>query len=246
MATDLNAILTGTVNPEPVSTPDPEPSGTPEPERVERFDEELDDGWDGGENGDQSGDKPPEQPEPSVPPAEEEDAAKSVPVKALQEERRKRQELEKRLAEFERQQPSDQAELGRKPDEPQDPVRQRLDLSVEYAREQFPDYEDAETAFIEAVKTYPRGQELYRAMLEDRHPARFAYEIGQQLMALNEIGDPRTFKQRVMAEAKAATAPAPKPSPSLPQTLAASRDSGGRFSPRDSAAPTPLGEILAR
>lgn len=240
METDLNAILSGTATPEPASTPDAEPSGTPEPERVERFDEELDDGWDDGDKAPDPGVK-----QPSVPPAEEEDADKSVPVKALVEERRKRQELEKRLAEIERQQPSDQAQLGREPDEPLDPVRQRLDLSVEYAREQFPDYEDAESAFIEAVQAYPRGRELYQKMLEDRHPARFAYQIGQQLLALREIGDPRTYKQRVMAEAKAATTP-PKPSPSLPQTLAASRDSGGRFAPSNSAAPTPLGDILAR
>ena len=233
METDLNAILSGTATPDPVPDTDTETGTPPDHEREGRFDDEvLDDGWEGGDEP-----APPGVKEPSAPPAEDEDASKSVPVKALQEERRKRQELEKRLAEFERQQPQ--------PEGPLDPVRQRLDLSVEYAREQFPDYEDAESAFIEAVQAYPRGRELYQKMLEDRHPARFAYEIGQQLLALREIGDPRTYKQRVMAEAKAATTPPPRP-PSLPQTLAASRDSGGRFAPSNSAAPTPLGDILAR
>lgn len=238
MATDLNAILSGDANPSPAPTPEPEtPTGTPpDHERDGRFDDEvLDDGWDGGD-GDA---KPtPGEKQPSSPPEEEEEAQGRVPVAALREERRKRQELEKRLAALE--QPNQ--EQG-----PVDPVRQRLDLSVEYAREQFPDYEAAETVFIEEIQKHPRGREIYQAMLQDRHPARFAYQVGQQLLALKEIGDPRTYRERVLAEAKAATAAPPQPSrPSLPQTLAATRDTGGRFASRDSAAPTPLGEILAR
>jgi hypothetical protein len=233
MATDLNAILSGDAAPDPAPSPAPEPVQQPtEPEQPTRRDDELDDGWDGGDEP-QPGDK-----QPSVPPTEEEEAQGRVPVAALKEERRKRQELEKRLAALER---PDQ-ENG-----PVDPVRQRLDLSVEYAREQFPDYEAAEGVFIQEIQKHPRGREIYQAMLADRHPARFAYQVGQQLMALNEIGDPRTYRDRVLAEAKAATKPQPQHSrTSLPQTLAASRDTGGRFASRDSAAPTPLGEILAR
>jgi hypothetical protein len=239
MATDLDAILSGDANPTPAPTPEPEtPTGTPpDHEREERFDDEiLDDGWEDGQ-----GDAKPQQPgekQPSSPPEEDGETQGRVPVAALREERRKRQELEKRLAALE-QPNQDQG--------PVDPVRQRLDLSVEYAREQFPDYETAETVFIEEIQKHPRGREIYQAMLEDRHPARFAYQVGQQLLALREIGDPRTFRDRVLAEAKAATKPQPPTSrPSLPQTLAASRDTGGRFASRDSAAPTPLSEIIAR
>lgn len=248
METDLNAILSGTATTQPDPTPEPTPAAPTEPEQPTRRDEELDDGWEDGRGSDQQGDKQPaDDADPSAPPADEEDSAKSVPVKALKEERRKRQELERRLAELE-------AKAPQQPEGPVDPVRQRLDLSVEYAREQFSDYEEKETAFVDAIKTHPRGKEIYQAMLGDKHPARFAYELGAKILALREIGDPRTYKQRVMAEAKAA-APPPKPQAertsdvlrtSLPQTLAASRDSGGRFSPRDSAAPTPLGEIIAR
>lgn len=235
MATDLNAILSGDAAPSPAETPAPEPTPQPaEPEQPTRRDDELDDGWDGGDEPQQPGVK-----DRSSPPEEvEEEAQGRVPVAALREERRKRQELEKRLAALE--QPDQQQG-------PVDPVRQRLDLSVEYAREQFPDYEAAEGVFIQEIQKHPRGREIYQAMLADRHPARFAYQVGQQLMALNEIGDPRTYRERVLAEAKAATTPQPQQSrPSLPQTLAASRDTGGRFASRDSATPTPLGEILAR
>lgn len=239
METDLNAILSGTATPEPAPTSSPAAPSEPE-QPTRRDDEILDDGWEGGEPN--QGDKPADEADPSAPPAEDEDSAKSVPVKALKEERKKRQELERRLAELEAKAPQPE------PDGPVDPVRARLDLSVEYAKEQFTDYEEKETAFVDAIKSHPRGREIYQAMLGDKHPARFAYELGAKILALREIGDPRTYKQRVMAEAKTA-APPPQPQPtrtSLPQTLAASRDSGGRFSPRDSAAPTPLGEIIAR
>jgi hypothetical protein len=233
MATDLNAILSGTATPEPAPSPETEAPAAPE-----RHDDEiLDDGWEGESEPDPQGDKPADDADPSAPPAEEEDSAK-----ALKEERRKRQELERRLAELEAKAPQPEQ------DGPVDPVRQRLDLSVEYAKEQFNDYEEKESAFIESIQAHPRGAEIYQAMLADKHPARFAYELGAKILALREIGDPRTYKERVLAQAQAA-APPPKPQPdrtSLPQTLAASRDSGGRFSPRDSAAPTPLGEILAR
>jgi hypothetical protein len=247
MATDLNAILSnGDTSPTPA--PDPSPAQT-DHERPVHVDEDGD-RWEGGEGpGDDNdtGDKRPE-PGPEVPPAsdddEDEDSNRSVPVKALREERRKRQELERRLAALEN--PQQQGNQD-------DPVRARLDLSVEYARDQYRDYEDAENAFVEAVKAHPRGRDIYEAMLKDKHPAKFAYTIGKQLMALDEIGDPTTFKQRILAErdSRSQRAPSDRPrptdaSPSLPPTLASSRDSGGRFATRDSKTATPLGEILAR
>jgi hypothetical protein len=230
MATDLNAVLmTGTSDP----TPAPEPSPA-DHERPVHVDEDDGDRWDGGEGpGDDAGDKRPE-PGPEVPPAsdDDEDSDRPVPVKALREERKKRQELERRLA-----------ALTTPQDPREDPTRARLDLSVEYAKEQFKDYEEAETAFVETVKAHPRGREIYEAMLKDKHPAKFAYTVGKQLLALDEIGDPTTYRQRVLAERETRT---PKSSPSLPPTLAGSRDSGGRFSPRDGKTATPLSEILAR
>jgi len=230
MATDLNEVLmAGT----PDAAPAPEPDQSESPQHSDHVDQ--DSRWDGGEGPDHdTGDKRP-APGPEVPPAsDDEDTDRPVPVKALQEERRKRQEAERRLAAYEQRE---------NPDPTADPVRARLDLSVEYAKEQFEDYETAETAFVEAVKQHPRGRDIYQQMLKDAHPARYAYNVGKQLLALDEIGDPRTYRQRVLAETKSRE---PKASPSLPPTLASSRDSGGRFSPRDTKTATPLGDILAR
>lgn len=243
MATDLSAILSGTATPDPAPAPDTtEP--TPGPgQDAERFDDELDDGWEDGREKPDQGDKQPGEPGPETPPvSDEEEAQGRVPVAAIKEERRKRQEAERKALEYERELAA--LRSGQQPEDQQvDPVRQRLDLSVEYARDQFPDYEEKEAVFIEAIKRHPRGDEIYQEMLRKSHPAKFAYELGEQLLALREIGpDPRAFLRQARA-----SAPEPKSAPpSIPQPLAASRDSGGRFAPANSAAPTPLSEIIAR
>jgi hypothetical protein len=225
MATDLSALLSSSAD------PSPEPDSPAAPERPdEPVPHTPEDG---------------PEPEPGenlpAPPAEDEEGDRPVPVKAVREERRKRQEAERKNQEYERE----LAALKGHQDPREDPVRARLDLSVEYAQEQFDDYAAAESVFVEKVRHHPRGQEIYQAMLADKHPARFAYTIGKQLLALREIGDPTTYRERVLAEVRAKQ-PAPRASHSLPQTLATSRDTSGRYAARDTATPTPLSDLFAR
>jgi len=192
--------------------------------------------------------------ERAVPPAAEQEAS-HVPVQALKDERRKRQELERRMQAYEAN--MRQAQQQPPPDVYQDPegalshvrqqfqhelTRTRLDMSVAMARTQHQDYEDAETAFIEAVHANPN---LYNQMLNDPHPAGFAYRVGKQVQAYREIGsDPVTYRDKVRQEIEAERGGTQRPRSSLPPSLASARDTNGRFAPAWGG-PTPLKDILS-
>lgn len=189
-----------------------------------------------------------------------------MPVTALRDERRKRQDLERKLAEYEQQVQRAQAPPPpQRPDLFEDPdgalehiqtqfrqelTRQRLDMSVTMAKSQHDDYPEAEAAFVAAVHANPG---LYDQMMADPHPAGFAYRVGQQVMALREIGpDPVAYRERVRKEYEAELRqgqpeqPADRSPPrqSLPPSLAGGRDTSGRFAPAWGGPPS-LKDILA-
>jgi hypothetical protein len=130
-------------------------------------------------------------------------------------------------------------------------TRTRLDMSVAMAKTQFQDYEQAEAAFVDAVKANPT---LYDQMLNDPHPAGFAYRVGKQVEALREIGsDPNAYKTKIRQELEAELRKQIESEQrsgqaavrsSIPPSLAAARDTNGRFAPGWSGAP-PLKDILA-
>jgi hypothetical protein len=223
------------------------------------------------------GENPPVDPqpgEPPAPPAGEQEPA-HVPVAALRDERKKRQDAERaaqeyqqRLAQYEqmvRQQQAAQQQPPR-PDLFQDPdgalnyvqnslrneiLRSKVETSVMVVRNQHPDYDDAEAAFLQACQG---NEPLYRQMLNHPFPAEFAYRVGSQMRAMAEIGnDPGAYRERVRQEererlrkefeAEQAGKQA-RIRESVPPTLAAARDTSGRFQPAWGGPPS-LKDILA-
>jgi len=177
---------------------------------------------------------------------------KTVPLSALEDERRKRQSLESRLAEMERK-------LNPRQDEAVDPVvdpdafRTRImvdrfedrlslaeDVLIDKVGEQ--PYRAAEQAVLQAAaadQSFARsfGQEVARA----KNPAKYTYEMGQRIIQAAESRDPDKMRERlkaeIMAELGIKTAQgqqtAPKAAPRVPPSLAGvqsqvSRNEGSR------------------
>lgn len=207
---------------------------------------------------------------------EKDDESPLVPRKALIEERKKRQDYERKLAEFEaklaefdkaKQPPPQQSMQQQAPPDPWvDPEgalaweRQQREVQLYETRvlmseelmSQKPDYEDAKRVFIAAAQADPS---LAHKLVRHPMPAKFVYEEGRRLQALQEIGpDPSTYRQRLeaeireqlMAEMQAQSsvpstqrAPAPKSLAGTPNQV--QRDKSGRFAP---SGPTPLEDII--
>lgn len=181
----------------------------------------------------------------AAPPAagkETHDPGPMVPRAALEDERRKRQEYERKVSEYEtwlRQQQAAQQrqqEQQPQPDIWTDPDRviaslreenarvradierqlvlNRIEDSREAALEKYEDYEEVEKIFVEAAQSSPH---LLQAMAQHRKPAQFAYETGKRLKLLSEIGtDPDAYIERRIAErlGQAQQAPSPAQAPS--------------------------------
>lgn len=135
-----------------------------------------------------------------------------VPRKALIEERKKRQETERQLAEmrgqlaaFQQFAKPPQPEVQVPQSDPEtdfygNPVkfvderlnsvkqemeRQRVAMSGAMARAQFPDFDEKLQAFAEAVKNAPH---LEQQALNHPHPAMFAYEMGKTYLETTKYG----------------------------------------------------------
>lgn len=200
-----------------------------------------------------SGQVPPTEPTGQLPPAE---------YAALKDERRKRQELERKLEGILAQQ--QQQPQAPPPDFWDDPnsfmahmrqemqkellqsLRQeqqieRLDASEAAAKAKYSDYDEAFAAFQQAVQLNPRlAQEL--ASVSD--PGEYAYSKGKAALALEQYGSIDALlaaeRQKWEAEVKGAV---PQPKPSLPSTTAADGSVGARSGPGWSGPPS-LKEII--
>jgi len=150
---------------------------------------------------------------------EKDDDSPLVPRKALIEERRKRQDYEKKLAEFEAkltelskprpQEPQQPRQMQPPPDPWTDPegalayerqqramelYETRVTLSEEIMSQK-PDYEDAKRAFIEAANADPM---LDQKLVRHPMPAKLVYEEGKRMLALKEIGpDPASYREQL-------------------------------------------------
>jgi hypothetical protein len=202
----------------------------------------------------------PETPE-SAPPALEEDN-QPVPVKALQEERRKRQELERRLAEIEsRQQPQpapapapsmwedeqgwQQHFGGQVVSEAvqQATLNARLDMSEMMVRQSHADFEDKKATFLTLMQDNPL---LHQKALSDPHPWNFAYnyvknhERMEQLAAVDVSELEAKLREQIKAELAQQQ---PAPAPTIPTSLA---DAQSARSSTVAASPPSLDDILGR
>lgn len=182
-----------------------------------------------------------------------------VPVKAVADERRKRQELEKRLAEFEQRfaqlsQPQQPAPEPPSWDlEPAQAAKYQeqkyahklwettVMLSEEVMRSQYPDYDEVSAVFAEAAQ---RDPSLMNRLYAAPNPARLAYQEGKILRLVAEIGDnPEAYERKILEKygftpGQQASAPpreAPRaPAQSVPRSLARDvsqqpRNSRGQF-----------------
>lgn len=187
-----------------------------------------------------------------------------APLAAVQDERRKRQEAEARLKQYEQQlaqrreqtpPPDWYAEPDRAAQVMQEQVQYQITqtkvaMSQDWAREHYPDYDALESVFTEAADKQPH---LWQQLYQHPNPAKFAYQQAKKINALNEIGeDPDAYKQRIIAEYQASQGQSqPQPQqpraatrPQLPTSLGRTpnnqpRDERGKFSGR-----AELSEIL--
>lgn len=152
--------------------------------------------------------------EPTSPEVEKiaEPEVKTVPLETVIAERRKRQELEARIAQMEQQRNEVPA-----PDPIEDPeafvsfqdqkrqaerLQDRIAMSEQLVRTQVgeDEYVKAETAFADEVQRNPA---LAVELRNHPNPAKFAYDTGKAALDRQEIGDPREFAAKQVAEALA-------------------------------------------
>jgi len=196
-----------------------------------------------------TGDKP-EAPEPPADAAQPQDDGPRVPLKALEDERRKRQEFEKQFAELQRQmqalqQPKPQVPQPQaQPDLPPDPwtdpegaiawhnrqqqraIYETRVVMSEELMSQKPDYAEMKQEFFEAITADPS---LAHKLVAHPMPAKFVYEVGKKHRAEKRIGnDPDAFeanlreqiRQELMAELGTQPSQAQAPRAPAPKSLA--------------------------
>lgn len=145
------------------------------------------------------------------PPAAKEE---SVPVKALTEERRKRQDAEKRLKELEEKlQQAPQQEQVKVPDPIEDPqgyakfmedktnldaLRTKVNLSRDLMLDLKDDYAEKETLFVELARANPY---LVQQMNASPNPAKFAYQTATEHLEVQKYKDPK-YQEQLKSELK--------------------------------------------
>lgn len=213
----------------------------------------------------ETGEKPSEAAPPAVatPPIESEPDL--VPRKAILDERRKRQELERKIKEMEERLTARPVEPQPQPDWITDPetaarsleeqMQLRLYQTAVYQsetimRRQHEDYDDVAAVFAEAAREDPNlAMQVYRHPF----PAEFAYQYGRKLKLMQEIGDdPEAYRAKLEAEIRAkltgepSTQAASRPVKSAPVPRSLARDVSQQ--PRNSRGqfdgPAPLEDIL--
>jgi hypothetical protein len=203
-----------------------------------------------------------------APPASEHD--KLVPLKALEEERKGRQDWKEKAIRFEeelkhlraqKEQPPAQ-ETSQQQHQPVEMdyqtalINERLNTSEMLLRSKHDDVDEKLAVFqAEAAKNPALGAEL----LKQRHPYEWMYQQATRMQALASIGDdPVAYREKMRAEllaelqgqqqtqtAETVQQPTQAAAPVLPKSLATSRSAG----PRSAATwtgPTALNDILKR
>jgi hypothetical protein len=161
--------------------------------------------------GDTPAEPPPVAAKPeAAKPADEEKA--TVPLKALQAERTKRQELEQRLKELEDRAKAPEPEPKPIPNPAVDPAAYHahiqeqqantlLNVSEILARQRYADLDEKIAAFREEADRNPA---LYHELFRQKDPYDWVYQQGKARLALKEIGtDPEAYRQKVIQETEA-------------------------------------------
>ena len=173
------------------------------------------------------------------PPSDDEQEGQSVPFTALKAERKKRQELEERLAALEGKQTQPQSVpefTGPVTDFYEDPQsylqaqlhQQKMQMSTLVASKDYGQDTVAEawSAFDRACQTDPQASSLSYALLNHPHPLDEVvkwYRTQNDLSAVQQAGGLEALKQKWLAEqAASAGVSAPASRPNVPPSLAAS------------------------
>lgn len=144
-------------------------------------------------------------------PAQEFTEKEKAFLKTAQEERQKRQELERRLAELEKAKPKEEGEKKTFWDDPEGHLkahedklaaRERnltLNVSERLARSKYQDFDEKVAVFAEILQT-PAGPGVHAQFLAAPDPAEFAYRLGKQTKELREAGSIDDLKAKLEKE----------------------------------------------
>jgi hypothetical protein len=157
--------------------------------------------------------KPDPKPEP---PKEEFSAKEKALLAAMQEERRKRQEIEQQLLQY-KQQPQTPPEPPKpfwedpdgavaqyqkaleatKAETAQNFFKQRLEFTEELARVKYPDYNEVVEVFKEVAQQAPG---LVQQCMTSQNPAEFAYKLGKHHKEMRDVGSIEEYKKKAEKE----------------------------------------------
>ena len=219
------------------------------------------DGGQGGDGGGLPGDQgaagaQPQGQQGAAPPAAGTES-RTVPLEALEAERRTRQDwkgkaeraeteaqmLRQRLARYEQQQqpPGQPGGQQQQPQQQPDPVVQAVQrvenvaLNVsERAARTFHGTETVDKAWARVQQEFAQNPALYQQIIGSPDPWDQVVQQGKRLLAMDEIGtDPAAYRKKleeqIRAEmAAAGPAAAASPAPQLPESLAGARSAGAR------------------
>lgn len=113
----------------------------------------------------------------------------------------------------------------------------KLDISEDRLREQIGDDADVDAKIAKFKELAAANPALAAELKQHRHPYKFAYDYVKKTTAMEEIGDPAKYREKLEAEIRAkveaeyaGTAP-PAPKVNLPQSLGTARSAGSRSAP---------------
>ncbi|MDH2052543.1 hypothetical protein [Achromobacter marplatensis] len=202
----------------------------------------------------------PKQAEPATgePPAPGHE--KSVPLSALEAERKQRQDWKEKAIRLEEQLKAAQAPQGQQ--QAQQPpthipvedviINERLNMSEMMLRQTHADVDEKIDRFKQELDRNPA---LSAELKRQTHPYKWAYEYASRLQLMDEIGsDPNAYREKLKEQVKAELAQqapahteqpaaAAAPAPRIPQSLATAHSVGARTAPSWTG-PTPLDNIL--
>ena len=198
-----------------------------------------------------------------APPASE--SSPMVPLKALEEERKGRQDWKEKAIRFEeelkhlraqgQQQPAQQQHQPVSLTYEQGLLNERMNMSEMMVRQQHGDA-DVDSALEVFQKAVQENPALGAQLAQQRHPWQFMLDQAKRIQAMQEIGtDPTAYRQKVREEilaelqqqgaapvAQPAAVPVPA-APVIPRSLATARSSAPRSAPVWTG-PTSLNDIL--
>lgn len=165
-----------------------------------------------------------------------------VPLPALLDEREKRQEAQRTIANLQQQLDASKTEsrvdpledfdaaFNQRADHLMQSVNSRfIDLSANFARSIHKDYDDMEAVFLQELEQNPS---LVKEMESNANPAEFAYQYAKSKSELAEAGDIDSLKAKLREEIKAEmleeSGKSEETRNSVPESLSDARSSGGK------------------